>query len=485
MPQLFTSSLCHRRTHWLQRGCLLVGISGFGPAALAQLAFAPPVAYSTGSQPQTVVVRDINLDGKPDLLTANISSNTISVLLGATPLGTFGPATDYSTGTSPFGLAVGDVNGDGRLDVVTTNMHSNTVSVLLGSATALGTFGPATDYATGFSPRTVALGDVNGDNRLDLVTANFAANSVSVLLGSASMPGSFSAPMDYAADTGTHGLALGDLNGDNRLDLVTANVTANSLTVLFNTTTAPGTFAPAVTYALSPGSTPVSVALGDVNSDGRLDVVSANAAGNTASVWLGSMLTAGALLSPTSYATGTNSSPYGVAVGDLTGDGRADIVTSNGGEESVSVLLGASTGAGAFSPYTAYSVGSRPVGVTLADLNGDGRLDVVTAHETSVHVLLNGGTALAAPAATPLQVLEVFPRPAHGSFTLAVPAFATTTSVQAELRNALGQVVHRATATLPPTGLPWQWETTGLAAGVYTLQVQVGTRMYTERVILY
>ena len=456
MLSLFTSSLRYKWAQWLQHGCLLLGISGFGPAAQAQLAFAPPVAYLTGSQPQTVVVRDVNQDGKPDLLTANISSNTVSVLLGATPVGTFGSATEYTTGTNPFGLAVGDVNGDGQLDLVTANLNGNTVSVLLGSTTALGTFGPATNYATGASPRTVALGDVNGDNRLDVVTANFAANSVSVLLSSASTPGTFPTHTDYAADTGTQGVALGDLNGDTKLDLVTANVTANSLAVLFNTTTAPGTFTPAVTYALSPGSTPVSVALDDVNNDGRLDVVSANAGGNAASVWLGSMLTAGALLTPTAYAIGPNSSPTRVAVGDLNGDGQPDIVTANAGTESVSVLLGSSTVAGTFSPYTAYSVGSPPVGVALADLNGDGRLDVVTTHENSVHILLNRATALASSTAASPQGLGVYPRPAHGSLTVTVPALAAVTSVQAELCNPLGQVIRRDAAALPPAGLQWQ-----------------------------
>jgi hypothetical protein len=485
MLPLFTFSLHYKRAQWLQRGCLFLGISGFGPVALAQVAFAPPVAYPTGSQPQTVVVRDVNQDGKLDLLTANISSNTVSVLLGAPPVGTFSPATEYPTGPNPFGLAVDDVNGDGQLDLVTANLNGNTVSVLLGSTTALGTFGPATSYATGASPRTVALGDVNGDNRLDVVTANFAANSVSVLLSSASMPGTFPMHSDYAADTGTQGVALGDLNGDARLDLVTANVTANSLALLFNTPTAPGTFAPAVTYALSPGSTPVSVAVADMNSDGHLDIVSANAGSNAASVWLGSTLTAGALLAPTAYAIGTNSSPTRIAVGDLNGDGQTDIATADEGTESVSVLLGSSTVAGTFSPYTAYSVGSPPVGIALADLNGDGRLDVVTTHENSVHVLLNKGTALAASAATTPQGLGVYPSPAHGSLTVTVPSLAAVASVQAELRNSLGQVMRRDAGALPAAGLQWKWDTSGLAAGVYTLQVQAGTRLFTQRVILH
>jgi hypothetical protein len=296
--------------------------------------------------------------------------------------GTFGVPTSYPIGQTTNNLTLGDVNGDGLLDLVAVNNSSNSISVLLGQGG--GTLGPKMDYTTAFNPSSVALGDVNGDGRLDIVTAN-TSNSVSVLLAQAG--GGFAPRVDYAILGTPNDVALGDVNGDGQLDLVTSNPNFNTVSVLLGQ--GGGTFGSKRDY--NSRNFPTGVQLGDLNGDGRLDIVSANSANgfNTVTVHFGQ---AGGLFGPEiDYLAGTN--PTDVALGDVNGDGRLDIVTVSNGAGIASVLLGQA--GGSFMARTDYPTGANPGRVTLGDVNGDGRLDIVTANfSNTTSVLLgqhNGG----------------------------------------------------------------------------------------------
>ena len=325
---------------------------------------------------------------------AGLALLTVSArpVLAQTP--TFAPVTTYSTGANnyPYSVALGDVNGDGRPDIVSANGSSSTAGVFLGQAN--GGFASMTAYSTGaFSyPRSVALGDVNGDGRLDIVTANSSRSEVGVLLGQIS--GGFAPVTAYSVGATSYpsSVTLGDVNGDGRLDIVTANGNSSTVGVLLGQ--AGGGFAPVTIYSTGASSNPNSVTLGDVNGDGQLDIVTANTDAGTAGVLLGQ--TRGSFGSVTAYSTGANSAPHSVTLGDVNGDGRLDIVTANSNTATAGVLLGQTSGG--FGPVTTYSTGgfNSPYSASLGDMNGDGRLDIVTANNgtSTAGVLLGqvGGT---------------------------------------------------------------------------------------------
>ena len=403
------------------------------PASLP--AFAP---LAVGYEPESVALADVNGDGYPDIITANYGDNTVSVLLGngdgsfhTDPYSSPGlPAGTFAVGQGPSSVVVADINGDGRPDLVTANdghpdylgtakYYGHTVSVLLGNGHGAFQPDPSSSpglpvgtFDVGIEPKSVAVADVNGDGHPDIVTANYEDNTVSVLLGNGK--GNF-APEPYSFAGGTAGtfavgnnpqsVAVADVNGDGRPDIVTANYD-DTVSVLLGD--GHGNFAPtpysstgltAGTFAV--GSDPYSVAVADVNGDGHPDIVTANYGTasygqNTVSVLLGNGqgnftpdLYSSTGLSPGTFAVG--SSPKSVTVADVNGDGHPDIVTANYGDNTVSVLLG--NGQGAFQTAQSFTVGNGPQSVAVADVNGDGRPDIVTAnyYDNTVSVLLGNG----------------------------------------------------------------------------------------------
>ena len=445
--------------------------------------FGAASSYSTGIGSTFtfgVAVADVNGDGRTDIVTFDAVGSRAGVLLGQAG-GGFATASIYPTGNGPVGVAVADVNGDGRPDIVTANFFGNSAGVLLGLAG--GGFAMASTYSAGANslPYGVAVADVNGDGRPDIVTANSNLNSAGVLLGL--VGGGFAPVSPYSTGAGSspRSVAVADVNRDGRPDIVTANYNSNTAGVLLGQ--AGGGFAAVTTYPTG-GSQPNDVAVADMNSDGRPDIVTANPGSSTAGVLLGQV--GGGFAAVSTYSTGGRA-PQGVGVADVNGDGRPDIVTANSSSDTVGVLLGQA--GGGFATASTFSTGtnSSPAGVALADVNGDGRPDIVTANtfNNTVGVLLNTGTftPLAAAPGAPAADVALFPNPARGSFAVQLPAAWGAAPVRAELLNAMGQVVRQQAAALP-AGATLHFATEGLAAGVYLLRVQAGGHSLAKRVVL-
>jgi hypothetical protein len=344
------------------------------------LSFAAPLTFPVTFTPQSVVVADLTNNGNLDILTPAFSSG-VSVLLGNGHGGfVAAPGSPFPTGSEANAVAVGDFNGDGKLDLaVACGVGTGSVSLLMGNDN--GTFRAPVSYSTGgvSSPYSIVVGDFNGDGKLDLAVADFGSHGVSVLMGNGD--GTFQPPVEYSTPALASSMAAAELTGDGKLDLVIANSYSRNVSVLLNK--GDGTFKPAENIAL-PGAT-LSVAVGDFNRDGRLDLITANAYDNTVSVLLGNG--DGTFQAPITSSAGGYAT--GVAVADFNGDGRLDAVVANGGN-TVSVLLG--NGAGGFGAHqTIPSGGKSPDSVAVGDFNGDGRPDVVAANFDShtVGVLLN------------------------------------------------------------------------------------------------
>ena len=279
---------------------------------------------------------------------------------------TFLPKTDYPTGARPISVAIGDVNGDGKLDLAVANFSGNTVSILLGTGT--GGFGAKTDFAVGVQPSSVAIGDVNGDGKPDLAVANYYLSTVSILLGTGA--GGFLPKTDFAVGGPPLSVAIGDFNGDGKPDLAVAG---NGVSILLGTGT--GSFGAKTDFAT--GGADTSVAIGDFNGDGKLDLAVANVLNpgfGSVSILLGTGT--GSFGANTDFATGAN--PRSVAIGDFNGDGKPDLAVANAGGNTVSILLG--TGTGSFGAKTDFATGGGPMSVAIGDVNGDGQLDLATAN---------------------------------------------------------------------------------------------------------
>ena len=356
--------------------------------------FQAPIEFASMYTSSGVAIGDFNKDGKPDIVVAATAPKPyggIAVLLN-NGNGTFQSPVIYADpgGVDNGLVAVADLNGDGRLDVVESSENSN-VAVFLGKGD--GTFQPATTYPVPYAS-AIALADLSGGKRPDIVATSYPDGTVWVLLNKGT--GVFQISSVYSADSSAMAMATGmavalaDFNGDNKLDFVAGNPAGQFVTVGLGN--GDGTFRDSPHYNQS-GMWAYGIAAADFNHDSILDLVQA---GGGTGVGLSLMLgtSHGVFKAPTfvDLGVGANGPVTFVRADDVNADGKPDIVCVNG--KGVVVLLG--LGTGKFKPPVTYPVSSSyPVQVKLADLNGDGKLDIVTTNNNgTISALLNKGKGL-------------------------------------------------------------------------------------------
>jgi hypothetical protein len=374
---------------YLLQLCLLSAVL-LSAAIKAQVAFTLATNYTVGSSADSVAAADVNGDGLVDLISANQNNNTLIILTNAGG-GIFGSNATYHTLPNPASVVVADIHGVGKADLTCASIAG---FLMVWTNNRSGGFASDGNYSTGGNNYNfeVITADVNGDSKIDFISA--CRNSLAVFtnagngtLAAASFPGVGSPVVSVAA---------ADVNGDGKIDLLEAN--AYSLRILTNGGN--GTFFLCSTSAL-PMNWPGRIATADINGNGKVCVILpdyGSGSGNTLMVLTNDG--SGNFGSNATYSVG--SGPHCVIAADLNGDGEVDLITANGASSGTLTVLTNNVIGGFGFNCTLNAGGFSVTDVKTADVNGDGKLDLITSISTGkVSVLLNI-SSFPPPISTPL-----------------------------------------------------------------------------------
>ncbi len=350
--------------------------------------FSASQDFTTGLYPYSIGIGDLDGDGKPDLAFANLNSSTVSVLRNTATSGSissssFAAKQDFTTGSGSMSVAIADFDGDGKPDLAVANQSTNDVSVLRNTS-SIGTisFAAKQDFAAGNSPSGVAVGDFDGDGKPDLAVANYNSNSISVFRNTSSNGTiSFATKQDFTTGSQPRSVTIGDLNGDGKPEMVSTNTAVTDISLFTNTSTS-GSINFTAKQDLSVGIHPYSAGIGDLDGDGKPDLAVVNYTSNDVSI-LRNTTTGGSISFATRHNFSIGGSTESVAIGDLDGDGKPDLAFAHTLANSIGVLRNTSSvgsiGNGSFATIEYFATGQYPRSVAIVDLDGDGRPEIATA----------------------------------------------------------------------------------------------------------
>jgi hypothetical protein len=391
------------------------GLTAFAPAAflpsfpgagtnISVASFAPGQNLSVGDGPLKTIIADLDGDGKPDLIEANAYAHNISIFRNIAAPGTlngssFAPRVDFPVlgGTdSPRCIAVADVDGDGKLDILVGDQASSSVLVYRNLATpgelTVGSFAAPVSFAAGSYPHGLRVADLNGDGLPEILVANYSGNSISILQNQGSAgsltTNSFAPQFVLATGPNPTDIAVADFNGDGRPDLVTTAFGGTQLSVFRNVagagTAVSNWFTLDTTLPALPGSLEFAVA--DMDGDAKSDLIVASVHGNAVSVYR-NLADAGAFHAGSFAARvdfGTPGWAHNVNVADFNGDGKSDLAVTGELSSYMAVFQNQSTPgsftASSLAARVDYATGWNAWGVAAGDLDGDDRADIVFAN---------------------------------------------------------------------------------------------------------
>jgi len=341
--------------------------------------------------------------------------NAGGVNIGNAPRPLFAPApgSPIAVAGGPGDVLVGDMNNDGNPDLVVACGESRTIVVLIGNGNrnnavrngaskngdGLFRVTPASTLSVAESPGDMVLGDVNSDGNLDFAFVSHDSYDVTLLLGDGkgalSLAKNSPIVMKQGQHPHTHGLGIGDLNGDGKLDLATVNNSDNDVSVAFGDGRGNFTIAPSSPFPVGPSPYPIT--LGDVNNDGRLDIVATTTA--TGPLRRQQLPFSRALTLLLNDGRGgfrktelplRTGQPWSVAIGDVNGDRKPDLVATHHEQTELTLLLGDGRGGFTEAAGSPFNFG-RGFQIALADVNRDGYLDAVAAAGNIVRIALSDG----------------------------------------------------------------------------------------------
>ena len=362
----------------------LFAASGLALAAMTEIELplsSPRFAedsYTIGwlYNPQSLVLADFNGDGNPDIAVFDSASTQLFVQTVSAEGLLQQQSNQIFMEPDARAMAATDLNGDGLADIVVANGSSHEVNIYFAQpSTGWANFTTATPYSVDAEPEAVTLADVNGDGHPDIITANDAAGTVSVLLNKGD--GTFGPAHQFKVGADPIKVAVADLDGDGKLDIVTVDGTADAVSVIMGN--GDGTFGPHKEYPTGAG--PAGLAIGDLDGDGVPDVVVVNTTDGDVSLLSG--VGDGSLDPRTPLQTAAN--PIAIGLADSTGAGMFSVITASQ-DGTVSVLKG--DGKGTFAPHIDYDMGDPVTTMATADMNADGLTDVVVAGTGGIN--LNG-----------------------------------------------------------------------------------------------
>ncbi|MDB5143117.1 MAG: C-terminal target protein [Mucilaginibacter sp.] len=370
----------------------------------------PKTDFTTGYGPSAVTMADIDGDGKLDIAVLNSSefSNAISLYKNTAQKGVLNAASfavrfDQITGnTEPTAMALQDLDGDGKPELITINKKNNSIEINHNNAVSgtinAQTFGAKVSLTTITGPEGLTIGDIDGDGKPDIIISNNI--ELSILLNK-TITGSINASSFVAQpiiNTYLQSLALADLDNDGRLDIMGVNSQTGYVSILHNIIAVNGavdatSFEPA--FDLTTGGTGNFLTTADLNNDGKLDLILVNKNKNTLAVLQniasGAVINTGSFSPAVNFTTGNF--PYKAEVGDIDGDGLLDIIVPNYGEANFSILHNViSTGeinSTSFVGKLDFKTADYTSSVAIGDIDGDGRSDIAATNSISVFSLFH------------------------------------------------------------------------------------------------